>query len=41
MTGGSLFLLLGPWVGLIRFTGAGMILRLAGTAWLLLNVIVP
>ena len=41
MTGGSLLLLIGPWVGLTRFTGPGMILHLAGTAWLLLNVIVP
>lgn len=40
-TGGSLLLVIGPWVRLPRLTGAGMILRLAGTAWLLLNVIVP
>jgi cytochrome c oxidase cbb3-type subunit I len=41
MSSGSLLLLIAPWAGANRLTAPGMILLLAATAWLLLNLIVP
>jgi cytochrome c oxidase cbb3-type subunit I len=41
MSGGSLLLLIAPWAGLNQLTAPGMLLMLAATLWLLLNLIVP
>lgn len=41
MTGASLLLLLAPWTGQNQLTAPGMILMLASTGWLLLNLIIP
>jgi hypothetical protein len=41
LTGGAALLLAAPWTGINQLTGPGMMLLLAGTAALLLNVIAP
>ncbi len=41
MSGGSVLLLIAPWAGLNLLTTPGMVLMLAATIWLLLNLIVP
>ena len=41
MTLGALGLVLGPWTGLKLFTVPGLLMHLAATIWLLLNVILP
>jgi len=41
MTLGAFGLVLGPWTGLMVFTVPGLLMHVAGTVWLLLNLIKP